>query len=155
MDYANEIGGMRDAPVLRFSPQQAEEQARKYLNYPPAARCATHEGETQGSACADCRMVKNTAHGMADRRSGRFSAWEITQREKLRECTLCDARGLAKVSLEDGTGMMLRCPHEPGRLAELRQDAREKAMKKMKIRRQPRSPGAIDFAEEVRKRLQA
>ena len=155
MDYANEIGGMRDAPVLRFSPQQAEEQARKYLNYPPAARCATHEGETQGSACADCRMVKNAAHGMADRRSGKFSPGELIQREKLRECTLCDSRGLAKVSLDDGTGMMLRCPHEPGRLAELRQDARDKAMRKMKIRRLPRSPGAIDFAEEVRKRLQA
>lgn len=155
MDYANEIGGMRDAPVLRFSPQQAEEQARKYLNYPPAARCATHEGETQGSACADCMMVKNAAHGMADRRSGKFSPGELIQREKLRECTLCDSRGLAKVSLDDGTGMMLRCPHEPGRLAELRQDAREKAMKKLKIRRQPRLPGAIDFAEEVRKRLQA
>lgn len=145
---------MRDAPVLRFSPQQAEEQARKYLNYPPAARCATHEGQTQGSACLDCKRVKNAAHSMADRRSEKFSPGELTQREKLRECTLCDSRGLAKVSLEDGTGMMLRCPHEPGRLAELRQDAREKAMKKLKIRRQPRSPGAIDFAEEVRKRLQ-
>ena len=155
MDYANEIGGMRDAPVLRFSPQQAEEQARKYLNYPPAARCATHEGETQGSACADCMMVKNAAHGMADRRSGKFSPGELIQREKLRECTLCDSRGLAKVSLDDGTGMMLRCPHDPGVLAERQQDAREKAMKKMKIRRQPRPPGAIDFAEEVRKRLQA
>ncbi|NWO04238.1 MAG: hypothetical protein HLX50_00610 [Alteromonadaceae bacterium] len=154
MDYDQEMGGMRDAPVLRFSPQQAEEQARKYLNYPPGARCATHEGQTQGSACVDCKMVKNAAHGMADRRSGRFSPGEITQREKLRECTLCDSRGLAKVPLEDGTGMMLRCPHDPGVLAARKQDALEKAMKKLKIRRQPRSPGAIDYAEEVRKRLQ-
>jgi len=154
MDYVSEMGGMRDAPVLRFSPQQAEAQARKYLNYPPAARCITHEGQTQTVACIDCQRVKNAAHGMADRRSGKFSPGELAQREKLRECTLCDSRGLAKVSLEDGTGMMLRCPHDAGVLAARKQDALEKAMKKMKIRRQPRLPGAIDFAEEVRKRLQ-
>lgn len=154
MDYDEGIGGFRDAPVLRFSPQQTEDQARKYINYPPAARCIAHEGETQGSACVDCRMVRNAAHSMADRRSGNFTQFELAQRDKLRECFLCDSRGLAKMELDDGTGMMLRCPHDPGVLEERKRSAREKAMRKIRIHRVPRSPGAIDFAEEVKKRLQ-
>lgn len=152
MDYAEEMGGLEHAPILRISPMQVEVQARKFINYPASSRCPQHEGTH--SVCMDCRQVRITAEGMADRRSGRFTEHELSRRQKMRTCMLCDSRGLAKVRLDDGTELLLRCPHDAAGLNDLRVAAKEKVGRKDRARRVERRPGAVDFREEVKKRLQ-
>lgn len=152
MDYEEEMGGLEHAPILRISPVQTEAQARKFVAYPAGARCPRHEGTS--SVCMDCRQVRITAEGMADRRSGRFNEHELSRRHQMRTCMLCDSRGLAKVRLDDGAELLLRCPHDAAGLNDLRVAAKEKAGKKVRARRVERAPGTVDYGEEVRKRLQ-
>ena len=72
----------------------------------------------------------------------------------MRDCLLCDARGLAKLRLRTGEELMLHCPHEPALLEERRAEAAKNFMEKLSIRRTRREPGAIDYGEEIKKRLQ-
>lgn len=150
MDYAEEIGGMRDSPVVTISPAQVEERARLFIGFPSGARCETHHELKSPVTCVNCRQVRLRAEEMSDRRSGRFSEQEIQVRQKLRECPMCDTRGLAKIRFKTGEELAIRCPHDAGVLAERRAEA---AAKFQKSNRSWRKPVAAD--EEGRERIRA
>lgn len=154
MDYVEEMGGMTPPPVLRLHPTQIQKLAHQYVGRPAMARCSMHEGEDAPGRCMDCRAVRLQAESLTDHKTRRFTAAEIEARDRRRACQLCDARGLAKLRLRTGEELLLHCPHEPALLEERRAAAAQQFMEKLTIRRAQREPGAIDYGEEIKKRLQ-
>lgn len=154
MDYVEEMGGMTPPPVLRLHPKQIEKLAHKYVGRAAMARCSVHEEEDSPGRCMDCRAVRLQAESLTDHKAKRYTAAEIEARDRMRDCLLCDARGLAKLRLRTGEELMLHCPHEPALLEERRAEAAKNFMEKLSIRRAQREPGRIDYGEEIKKRLQ-
>jgi|SRR5699024_1651584 len=154
MDYAEEVGGMAERPVVRLHPTEVQKLAHQYVGRPAAARCSMHADAERPGRCMDCRAVRLQAESLTDHKDRRFTAAEIEARDRRRACQLCDARGLAKLRLRTGEELLLHCPHEPALLEERRAVAAQQLMDKLAVRRVRREPGPVDYGEEIKKRLQ-